>query len=142
MKSIEETLGRLEQLGSPDRRLDAEITAWALAPSGWTLDPIEDLDGFGIALSSEWPGETEFWMCAADVPYVTRYMDAAMELIASARPLEASLIAMRAFARLLKQPSCGPDFSQRAACQMVAELLRALCVSAQTADVSAQRSAA
>lgn len=110
-------MGRLELLSGPDRRLDAEITAWALAPTGWIIDPIEDIDGFAIEGPPEWDGDADVWMCAADVPYVTRYLDAAIELISEACPDSAASICAQAF-QSLGAPGLGEsgeDFAARAA---------------------------
>lgn len=117
----------LESARQPCRRLDALATAWAMAPQGWSLDPVEDLDGWNINLGQDELGEARLWMCSADVGYVTGCMDAAMELLEAARPETAAAIAARGLGKLLSQSAGGLEaraFSQRVACRIVAELLR------------------
>ena len=143
MSIIKTLISKLETAGAPCRLLDSEATGWALAPSGWVIDPIEDLDGWDIQTKPDASGQAALWMCAADVGYVTRYLDAAMELLGHARPNEAPAIAARAWVTLLARPRPCADageFTQRAACQMVAELLRTIY--ADEASVGDERLAA
>ena len=129
MSDINILISRVESTAAPCRRLDAEATGWALAPAGWVIDPVEDIDGWAIEYAPDAEGEAATWMCAADVGYVTRYMDAAMELITEARPDEAARIAARALLALLARPwsfADAAEFTQRAACQMIGALLRSI----------------
>ena len=139
MSRIKSLISNLESAGEPCRLLDSEATGWALAPAGWVIDPIEDLDGWDIQTAPDATGQAALWMCAADVKYVTRYMDAAMELLTQSRPEEASAIALRAMVTLLAhpRPAAGAgEFTQRAACQMVAELLRTIYADEASAEGS------
>ena len=129
MFPVKTLISKLEYACEPCRLLDSQATAWALAPVGWVIDPIEDLDGWDIQTAPDAAGQAALWMCAADVGYVTRYMDAAMELLTQARPDEAAAIAARAMVTLLARPRLfanSGEFTQLAACQMVVELLRTI----------------
>ena len=129
MSRIKSLITKLESASEPCRLLDSEATGCALAPAGWVIDPIKDLDGWDIQTAPDAEGQAALWMCAADVGYVTRYMDAAMELLSQSRPEEAAAIAARALVTLLARSRPFADsgeFTQRAACQMVAELLRTM----------------
>ena len=139
MSRIKSLISKLESAGEPCRLLDSEATGWALAPAGWVIDPIEDLDGWDIQAAPDSTGQAALWMCAADVGYVTRYMDAAMELLTQSRPDEAAAIAARAMVTLLAHPrpfANSGEFTQRAACQMVAELLRTIYADEASAEGS------
>ena len=100
----------------------------SLAPPEAAICVEEDIDGWGVDMPPDAYGISLPWMCAADVPYATRYLDAAQEVIAEARPKEAATIMARAL-RNLAPP--GPQesaeaFTGRAARVMLAELLRAV----------------
>ena len=129
MQSLEGVIARLERAKGPSRRLDAEIVAAALAPRGSTINAVEDIDGWGIDYPSD-EDEVAVWMCAADVPYVTAYMDAAQELIGQSQP--AAAVALMATAlRQVRAPEPGDTADSYAgvvARTLMAELLRAVAL--------------
>ncbi len=95
---------------------------------GWSIDAIEDIDGFGIEGVPDEEGEIEIWMCAADVPYVTRYTDAALELIFMSRADAAASICADALRSLANSGvrETDEDFTSRAARWLVLALLRSI----------------
>ena len=128
MNSIQGLIVRLERAGGPDRRLDAEVAMTLLGPPGAVICVDEDIDGWGIDYAPDEHGDSTPWMCASDVLYATRYLDAAQELIAEARPDDAAAIMAWAL-RGLASPQAKEDaeaFTARAARTMLVELLRAV----------------
>ena len=105
--SILEIVEKLNATSEPSRRLDAEIIAVVLGPPGCALDMIEDIDGWGVNCAPDAKGHVTQWMCAADVPYLTRYSDAALELLAETHPHDGGAITMSAMARLMANRGCG-----------------------------------
>ena len=139
MYTIAGMIARLERGAVPDRRLDAEVMMSVLAPPGAVLCVDEDLDGWGIEFAPDEHGDSVPWLCAADVPYATRYLDAAQEVIAGARPDDAAAIMARGL-RGLDPPQLQESaeaFTGRAARVMLAELLRAVASERQNEAIQA-----
>jgi hypothetical protein len=127
MKSVHGLIVRLERADGPDRKLDAEVVAYVLGPAGAVLNPIEDIDGWGIDCAPDAEGEASFWMASWDVPGVTAFLDAAHEVVAEARPHDGAAIMARALRGLSTIEREGPgQLAGRAARSMMSELLRTM----------------
>jgi hypothetical protein len=125
--SIQQLIADLTSASAPCRKLDAQIVATVLAPKGWELDGEEDLDGWEIKYPVEGSGRLKQWMCAADVPYVTRYLDACIELMHDAGRADAAALSARALQRLMQDGPVDslspPDFGAWLARRVMLELL-------------------
>jgi hypothetical protein len=125
---INDLIADLAKASAPCRKLDARIVATVLAPKGWVLGTVEDIDGWEIRLKPQGGGKTVQWLCAADVLYVTRYLDACTELMQEASRPDAAAISARAFQALTQDASglSPADFSGLLARRLMMELLSAI----------------
>jgi hypothetical protein len=127
MQSISGLIARVERAGSPDRRLDAEITAALLGPPGAHLDPVEMPDGWNILAGTDGGAMVWQWMDASDVLAVTGYLDAACELVGQALPAAPQVIVNGL--RALAAPPHGATAESTAAAaarSVIVEALRTL----------------
>jgi hypothetical protein len=119
-------LERVKAARRPCRRLDAELVAVIAGPQGCLIDPDEDVDGWGIFAAPNGHGECTVWMCAADVPYVTAYLDACSEVLAMAGRTDMAALCTRALHNITNQGAVlsPADFGGWLARAIMAELLQ------------------
>jgi hypothetical protein len=119
---------RLLSLTAPDRQSDCLATWLLTGPPASRLDENPGLDGWDILVLS--PGdEPVVWMAADEVLYVTRYVDAAIELCVTAFPNGSTAIVQRAVLALAKggvEALPGTDVAGAIARRITAETLYAL----------------
>ncbi len=121
---------RLVSLTAPDRLSDSLATLLLVGPPSSRLDDNPGIDGWDILVCT--PGDDpQVWMAADEVPYVTRFVDAAIELCVSAFPEEATGIVQRAMLALAKggvEALPGADVAGAIARRITAETLYALAL--------------
>ena len=129
MRSLAGLIARLTRCEELDRRLDADVVAAVLGPTGCVVDAVQGLDGHDVLLPGDLiEGIAMVWREAADIWPVSASFDAAVVTVREAKPARAGQLIWRALQQLPEpSPSAtAAELDGQAGRIVMIELLRAM----------------